>query len=147
MEPDQAFQEVHSMFPDTSPDTILSLLVSTNYDITQTIEALLLTEDAPDRPSEEPVVELQPDFLDFEPSIPQDVDPSSPEYDRELQRVIEESLKQSKDPKKKEPFGKRFKEKLRNLFRRRKKLKEVEEEKIDDDDAEVITFHSPNNPN
>lgn len=66
------------------------------------------------------------------------------EYEEKLQRVIHESIMESRKNKEKSP-KKGLKERLKNFFRRKKKLEEVKKEDIsiekEEEKDEIITFH------
>lgn len=143
------FEEIQTMFPEMDPDTLLSVLFTFNWDPSAAIEVLLKLQNPEKGPESQ--VQLQEDFLEIEEpalvqheSVPGDMADEF-NYQQQLQRILEESIQQREPQAKKPSLGKRFKEKLKSLFKKKKKLEEAKivEEDPEDLDAEVIIFRVP----
>ena len=138
------------MLPDKDPNRVYSWLVSLDNDVDATVEALLQT--AEEEESKEPHVILDDDFLSL------DDPPPAGTYDQMLAELLQaqewhsaqNEQQEPPQPEKttaprKPPFKARFKEKLRNLFKKKKKvqLAEVQHAEELDRDVEVIRFGEP----
>jgi len=163
-------EDIHSVFPDMDREVIRLVLEDSHWNTEITVEKLLRMED-PD--FTEPEVALRDDFLElgdspcnYDAKLAEALQAQlalSGNEDEELKRVIQLSLEEAKEeakkakqaqkeakktgetktPSSKGTFSRKFKEKMRNLFKRKNKLEEHPYE-TELEDMEVISFSNPN---
>lgn len=147
MEPSEEsiFKELKEMFPDTDQDTILSILINSNWNSSSTVETLLSGSSHPQEEAD--IILPEGNEANYDTMLAELIQAQyygEVDYDEQLGDVLREGAAEARtvqaEVTKKPGFSKKFKEKLSNLFRRKKKLDEVKEENKEGD-VELIEFN------
>lgn len=139
------FEELKEMFPNTDQDIILSILINSNWNSSSAIETLLSRSTHPQEEAD--IILPEENEASYDTMLAELIQAQyygEVDYDEQLEDVLKEGATEARtaqaESTKKPGFSRKFKEKLANLFRRKKKLDEVKEENKEGD-VELIEFN------